>query len=143
MAEETEEGQHKGLRYMIRLLIKHPSIDPATITAKLGLAPTGMTRRSGAPRETPKGNPLPGLWHQSTWSHHIDIRDKRSFFDEVVQLLELLEPNAAFLSEIIDSGGAIEMTVDLFGERNIGDSLGADHLRRLGALRINLGVEVF
>ena|SRR5215510_12203567 len=143
MTERDRENWHKGLRYCVRLLIKHPSIDPAVITQRLGIQPSGPTWKVGTARTTPKGKPVSGVYRESTWSHSVEVHDKRSFFDEVVELLKCLEPNREFLSELADSGGRAELILDLFGDRNIGDSLSWEHLERLAALRLNLGVEVF
>jgi Domain of unknown function (DUF4279) len=143
VTEHDEKDGHEGLRYTVRFLIKHPSINPALITQRLHINPSGPTWTVGTARSTPKGTSLPGVYRESVWSHSVEVHDKRSFFDEVVQLLEHLEPNAEFLRELTDSGGHAELILDLFGDRNIGDSISWEHLRRLAALRVNLGVEVF
>jgi hypothetical protein len=54
-----------------------------------------------------------------------------------------LEKHAKFLREIVDGGGKISLTAQLPGETNIGDLMGWESLTRLGALKINLGAEVF
>jgi len=143
MTDDDEENENKGLKYVVRLLIKHPSIDPAVVTARLSINPSGPTWTVGTARTNPKGTPLPGVYRESVWSHSVEVRDKRSFFDEVVRLLDRLEPNAEFLRELVGSGGRAELILHLFGDRNIGDSIGWEHLSRLAALRVNLGVEVF
>jgi hypothetical protein len=52
--DELDERIKQELRYSVRLLIKHPNIDPTKITEKFGFDPK-MTHVAGTPRKDPKG----------------------------------------------------------------------------------------
>src|SRR6202035_3144157 len=102
------------------ILIKHPKIDPAGITELLRLKPNsaGMV---GSRRMTPDGKPLPGLHKESGWSHWFRVERNRRFFQDVVKVIDKLEPHRDFLHEIVRGGGSIDLIVQLPGDVNIGD----------------------
>src|SRR5712691_3684981 len=109
--EKTEMGgdsdavepdqQNESVMYGIRLLIRHPSIDPADITSKLGLKP-GMSSTAGAERKTPAGTRLPGVYKTSTWGYWLDVEGNRYFSKDILSLLLHLEERAEFIRELID-----------------------------------------
>jgi hypothetical protein len=136
------DGENADLVYGIRLLIRHPQIDPALITAGLGLIPD-MSHTPGKDRKTPIGTPLPGVYGETDWGYRFKVEGKRLFSKDVVELVSRLEEKAAFVHELIDTGGWIELSVQLPGYVNIGDDVRWQDLRRIAALRINFGVEVF
>src|SRR5689334_9034890 len=140
--DEWEEEIKRSLRYHVGLLIKHPNIDPARLTERLRLQPDSF-QIAGAPRMTPKGNPLPGMHRESGWSHWFGVERNRFFFEDVAKLIDILEPHKDFLHQIVNEGGRIEVIVYLPGDINIGSSLQWRDMARLAALRINLGIEVF
>ncbi len=140
--DKWDEEIKRALRYSIRLMIKHPNIDPARITEELLLKPN-LSHLAGSPRMTPKATPLPGVYRESAWSHWFRVERNRLFFADVVKLIDRLEPHKNFLHEIVDGGGAIDLIVNLPGDTNIGDSFRWRDMARLAALRIDLGIEVF
>ena len=135
---ETDEA----LRYVIRLMIKHPNIDPARITETLGLVPT-VSGIVGSRQMTPAGKALLSVHPVSAWSHWFQVDKRRLFFTDVVKIVDRLEPHKDFLLKITEEGGTIDLIVHLPGDVNIGDSLSWRQLARLSALRIDLGIEVF
>lgn len=140
--DEWDEKIRQALRYSVRILIKHPNIDPARITETLHLKPN-ISGVAGSQRATPAGKSLPSLYKESGWSHWFKVERNRRFFEDVVKLIDRLEPHQEFLHEIVNGGGSIDLIVHLPGDINIGDSLPWRELIRLGALRIGLGIEVF
>jgi hypothetical protein len=140
--DEWDERIKQELRYSVRLLIKHPNIDPAKITERFGFEPK-ITQVAGTPRKTLKGDPLPGMYKESAWSHSFRVERNRLFFQDVVKVIDRLEPHKEFLHEIVDGGGTIELIVNLPGEINIGDCFPWRNMGRLSALRVGLGIEVF
>lgn len=137
-----DEPDRRRYRYDVLLYIDHPNIDPGAITEALGLAPYAA-HRAGTPRKTPKGTPLDGVYRTTKWSHSAPAEGKRRFFQGVTQLVDILEPHAAFLSKIVETKGSIQLLVHLAGDVNIGDDMAWHELARLAALKIKLGVEVF
>lgn len=140
--DEWDEKLKRSLRYEVRLLIKHPDMDPARITETLRLKPN-LSHLAGSPRITPKGGSLPGVYRESAWSHWFRIERNRLFFADVAKLIDRLEPQKEFLHGIVSSGGTIDVIVSVPGDTNIGDSFRWRDMARLAALRIDLGIEVF
>jgi hypothetical protein len=141
MINDTNDSE-RLLRYDVRLLIKHPRIDPQLISERLGLAPK-VTHLAGAKRATPTGTPLSGTYRQSMWGWSARTEGKRAFFDDVVALVQQLRAHQAFLSELVDAGGSIEVIVHLPGDKNLGSTIGWQELKIFAELKIKLGVEVF
>lgn len=138
---EDDDGLER-LRYSVRLLIRHPSLDPDFISRKLGLAPQA-SHLVGAPRRAPNAASLPGIYRDSVWSCWERVERHRRFFDDVVKILDIPERHASFLAEINETGGQTELIVDLPGDVNIGDTLPSREMRRMAELGIKLGIEVF
>lgn len=133
---------NEPLRYQVRFIIRHPTIDPDVITRTLQIEPTNSAM-VGSFMKTPKGETLQGRHRDSVWSCSLRIAKNRYFFKEVVDLIGKLEPHKAFLVNLMESGGDASVNIDLPGDTNIGDSLPWREVARLGALRIELGIEVF
>jgi hypothetical protein len=140
--DEWDFEKNESLRFKIRLLIRHPNIDPDRITRTLQLTPH-LSAMMGSVRKGPKGAALPGLHKDSVWSHSFRVERNRFFFSDAVKLIDKLEPHRAFLVEIDKSGGSISMVLDLPGDTNIGDVFPWREMARLCDLRINLSIEVF
>ena len=140
-AKKFDEDDERR-RYVVRLIIKHPSVDPSTITKKLGLTPH-IANLAGTHRESPNGTPLPGVYERSVWGYSVRVEGKRFFFEDVVKLIDAIEPHAEFLLEIVGTNGTVDLIFDLPGDVNIGDVMPWRELGRLSALKISLGIEVF
>lgn len=140
MQIDDEDKDH--LRYKVRLLIRHPRMDPERITTTLGLAPH-LSAMAGSVRKNPKGGVLPGVHTDSVWSYSFRVDRNRWFFSDVVKLTEKLEPHKDFLAAIASSGGSISVVLDLPGDFNIGDVFSWRDMARLSALCIDLSIEVF
>ena len=139
---EDDFERNESLRSVLRLLIRHPNIDPDRITKTLELTPH-LSAMVGSVRKNPKGGILPGLQKDSVWSHSFSVDLYRFFFKDAVKLIDRLEPHKAFLVEIEKSGGSIGLIIHLPGDTNIGDMFPWRQMERLSAMRIELGVEVF
>ena len=138
----TQDSEDAPLKFAIGLMIKHPTMDPARISMELGLQPW-HSWKAGEPRVTPVGKRLPGVNPTSYWVSREEVTGKRLFFENVLELVSRLEPSSQFIAEIVDGGGFVSITVQLPGERNIGDSMDWPGLARIAALKIELGIEVF
>jgi hypothetical protein len=77
------------------------------------------------------------------WSRVSETRGERGFFAEATDAISWLEGKSAFVREVLDSEGSIEVIVELPGDRNIGDSWNAGVMARAAALGVSLGIEVF
>ncbi len=136
------DDDNNRYRYAMRLLIRHPTIDPNTITKELGLAPV-VANHAGSQRVTPTGTVLPGVYNATTWGYSARFNGGKYFYEEVRKLIFFLEPHKHFLSNIVDTGGAIDLIVNLPGDINMGDLMIWQVMAQLVTLKVNLGVEVF
>ena len=137
-----QDSRDAPLKFAIVLMIKHPDMDPARISMELGLQPW-HSWKACEPRVTPFGKRLPGVNPTSYWVSREEVTGKRLFFENVLELVGRLEPSSKLIAEIVDGGGFVSITVQLPGERNIGDSMDWPGLARIAALKIELGIEVF
>ena len=142
VTRDPDFESNEWLRFQIRLLIRHPSIDPDQITKTLQLAPH-RAHMVGTARKGPKGHALPGLHRDSVWSQSFLEERNRFFFRDAKKLIDALEPHKAFLIDLEKEGGSVSLIFHLPGDVNIGDVLGWREMERLSAMRIDLGVEVF
>jgi hypothetical protein len=99
-----------------------------------------LTRRLG---EEPDYSGEPTDGKVAFWSRVSETRGERGFFSEVSEVITWLEGKNAFVREVLDSEGSIEVIVQLSGDRNISDSWNAGVMARAAALGVTLGVEVF
>lgn len=136
------QKQVSGLRFVLRLIVRHPSLDPKLISTQLGLAPH-VTQMAGEARVAPSGVPIGGRYSDSRWGWSARFEKRREFFDEVSVLANRLYPHKEFLSKIVDSGGSVEIVVHLPGDTNIGWTMPWAELATLAELKIDLGIEVF
>jgi len=139
---QDEDPQNAKRIYSIRLLIRHPTIDPALITARLGLTPN-MAQTVGHERRTPIGTRLPGVYQHSAWSHVFEVEGRRHFTKDIVPFLSRLEESGTFLRELTDTGGSVSLCLHLPGHVNIGDVIRWQDLQRMAALHMSLSIEVF
>lgn len=130
------------IRFVIRLLVRHPRMSADEITVGLGMAPSAVWP-VGEPRRTPKGNPLPGVYEESKWSKSYHVSVERRLFRPAIEILNDLEQRAEFIDDLVSTGGTVEVSLDLPGGRNFGDSITPSELRRFASLQVGLGFEVF
>lgn len=130
-------------RFELQLFIKHPSIDPAEITATVGLEPK-IQSRVGDARKTPKGTPLPGVYPDTSWRygerHYVE---KQWFASRVEELVDRLLPHKAFLLSLRESGGRTWIIVEFLGDGYFGDEISLRTLAKLVELGLDFGIEVF
>ncbi|MBV9548203.1 MAG: DUF4279 domain-containing protein [Alphaproteobacteria bacterium] len=144
MTEQPSPDDDEGplRRFDVELLIIHPTLDPAVITAALGLQPS-RSHRVGDPRQTPKRTPLPGNYRDTRWLHCIEVELKDQWFaEEVTKLVERLMPHKAFFKNLRATGGKADLIVQFF-DAYYGDNLARETLAKLVELELELGIECF
>jgi hypothetical protein len=121
----------------------HPTIDPAAITAALGLE-GHFVHPVGGQRKTPKGTLLSGKYKDTRWRHSIrhDVRDQW-FAAAVVRFVDRLAPHKAFLHDLRSTGGRAMIIVRFLGDGYFGDEISRDALAQLVDLELDLGIECF
>lgn len=129
-----------GLRYVVRVVVTHPSRDLSCLNGWLGLMPT---------RSWMSGEPFPGIAQSrqrrqtSYWSHRRERTGKRKFSEDVEYFAELLARNGQRLAEIVFDGGSVALLLEFEGVKNIGDLIGISTIAKLVEANCSLGIEVF
>lgn len=134
--------QHIARSFAVSLSISHPDIDPVEITEAIGLSPKWATQ-AGAPRTTPKGDPLPGTYRFSHWTHQFDIQGASDLEPVLDALAVKLQRHEQFFHRIVREGGKVELFCGVFAAGNWDESLHHTLLGRLAALQVNLRLDVY
>jgi hypothetical protein len=126
--------------YRVSLRVRHPTIQPAEISAALSLVPR-FAWAAGSPEPSSTD---PAAMHESTyWSAVLDPEPGLSLATFLDRATRRLEVHAAFLSEVRSTGGAVEYFVGWFLNRNAGELLPHTLLRRLAEMGIDLALDLY
>lgn len=148
---QRREGQAAGVvetaadrraRFDIVLLIRHPSLDPAIISARLGLD-AFRSWKAGDPRTTPTGHVLPGRHANSCWNYVFHYQDTGRFSTAIEGILGRMSGHKSLLDQINKTGGTTELFLQLPGDASVGDGLSWGALKTFAELKIGLSVETF
>jgi hypothetical protein len=138
----SSDSDDASRRFDVELFIVHPTLDPAIITAKLGMEAQNK-QRVGDPRTTPKKMPLPGNYRDTRWRHSIELELADQWFGaHVAKLVDSLIPHKAFLKNVRATGGTSCVIVQFF-DAYYGDSIARDVLAKMVDLDLDLGIECF
>ncbi|MBA3518097.1 MAG: DUF4279 domain-containing protein [Rhizobiales bacterium] len=130
-------------RFDVQLFIVHPTIDPASITAALGLKADNV-QNVGEQRQTPRGALLLGKYRDTRWRHSVRFTvGHQHFAQEITNLIDRLEPHRAFLKSIQQTGGTSTLIVKFLGDGYFGDDVPIDALARMANLGLALGIECY
>jgi molybdopterin synthase catalytic subunit len=130
-------------RFDVGLLIVHPKLTPAAISAALALE-ARTAHQVEDRRKTPKGTPLPGVYRATRWLYSVRHETQAQHFAvKVADLVDMLEPHRAFFEELTATGGDATLLVQFLGDDHFGDSLPPRLLARIGALHMHLAIESF
>jgi hypothetical protein len=109
---DSDEGTPR--RFDVELFIVHPTLNPAVITAELGLE-SMHSHRVGDLRQTPKKTPLPGNYRDTRWRHSTELELKDQWFaEEVTKLVDRLVPHRTFLRNLRATGERAQIIVQFF-----------------------------
>lgn len=128
------------------LRIRHPAIDPAKISAALGIEPQ-HTWRAGEPRCDAAGAELGGAHHDSYrmgWLMDEPQRSSNGVSLESVILNNFTHLRLAqfFLEQLNAEGGVAELLVSLFARDEFRLELPPDSLTLLGRVHLALAVDI-
>jgi hypothetical protein len=126
----------------LRLIIKHPKMDPKEISRELKTEASAAVL-AGTSRFTPTGTPLPGLHKNSVWTRVEYIVGLDDFVCTLKTFLSKLEGYDPFIQHVIETGGYVELSLNLPGKHNVRGAIPWQFLSELGKKRISFGVEVF
>ena len=134
-------------RYSVSLRISHPTINPDTITMKLGIQPF-REWMAGEPRLTPKGQKLKGINRETYWV--AELHREKSLLSRKVELEDFLAEQLTrfkkmerYFRHIRRTGGRVEFFVGLFCEKNMGAEFPSWLLATMGKLSIELSLDIY
>ena len=132
--------------FTISLRIRHPSIEPRTITQTLGIEPQ-HTWKAGDPRRTPAGEAREGAYRESYWMGRLmpepELSSGRLSVESVLlQTLAHLRRSHAFLQQLNGDGGVAELHLSLFVRENFRLDLTPETLGLLGRLGLSVALEI-
>ena len=134
-----------GYEFTITLRIRHPDIDPARITAALGIDPQASWKK-GDSRISPEGDPLQGARGESYWTGRLmptpELSSEFSSVEaELLKILAQLRKSNEFLLELRSDGAISELHVSLFSRQEFRLDLSPSTLELLGRLGLAVALE--
>lgn len=135
-----------GHEFMMSLGVRHPDIDPAQITAALGLQP-GHVWRKGEPRMDRAGGALEGCRRESYWLCELTPRPRFSgegttLESEMAGVLQRLRKSIGFMQQLHHGGGVTELHVTVFARGDFRMELLPDEAALLGRIGVSVNIEV-
>jgi len=132
--------------FTLSLRVRHPHIDPGTITQTLGIQPQ-HTWQAGTPRVGPTGESRDGLYRESYWMARLMEQPQLSSAQVSVEgvLLETLahlRRSQSFLERLHAEGGVSELYVSLFARADFRLELSAPTLTLLGRLGLAVALDI-
>jgi hypothetical protein len=134
--------QHIARSFKVWLLVTHPNFDPAEISTALELTPKRATR-AGAPRTTPKGEPLAGVYEFSCWTHQFDVKEASELEVVLEGLVQRLQRHQEFFHRVVRDGGSVELFCGVFAAGNWDEVLPHSLMGKLAALHVDLRLDVY
>jgi len=129
-------------RFDVSLRFFGSAIDVAEISQQLKLEPK-WKRVAGAPRMTPAGVSLGGVYETSYCSFRLTRKDGEELFELLGRIVDDLLPHQDLFQRIREGGGRSEFFVGWYSPSNSGNTFGYELLAKLGELRIDLALDVY
>ena len=134
-------------RYSVSLRIAHPTVNPDTITMKLGIQPF-REWMAGEPRLTPKGQTLKGINKETYWVAELNrgkslLSRKIALEDFLAEQLARFKKMEKYFRHIRKTGGRVEFFVGLFCDKNMGAEFPSSLLATMGKLGIELSLDIY
>ena len=136
---QTTCGESAG-GFRISLRITHPSALPQLISKQMAHAPD-LEHAVGAPRSTPKGTALPGVYKESFWL--LRGPSSQNLQEVVAWANSVTSPCSAFLQEVVQTGGAVEYFIGCFAEPQMGGSIDAATLTECGRIGVTITLDIY
>ena len=132
--------------FTLSLRLRHPAIDPSTITQTLGIEPQ-HTWKVGDPRRDPAGGALEGAYRESYWMGRLMDEPELSsgllsVESVLLQNLANLRRSQVFLEQFHAEGGVAELYVSLYAREAFRLELSDEALGLLGRLGLAVALDV-
>ena len=129
--------------FTVSLRVTHPLLSDETISQSLGMK-AKIAHNVGAPRVTPSGEHLEGVYKATYCVFSIVDRRAGSFVDGVAELVPKVATHRAFLRSIVSTGGSSELYVGVFVDSDtVGFTLSVAMMAALADLGLQLTTEVY
>ena len=126
-----------------RLLIVHPSLDPALITKALGVQPT-RTMKFGELVTTPAGSVSKAhTYRESKWSLSFENLDNLAIDDLADEAIAAMPSNEKVWTELNKSGARSTLILSIVGTKYQGVALSTATVQKLAKMKMRLGIEVY
>jgi len=125
----------------ISLRLHHPDRDVGPLLEEWGFE-VGRSWVAGQPRATPAGTRLEGVWPDS-YAYARLPAEGTTLAHRLRLILPMVEPVARELVAFVESGGAAELFVGWHFQRNSGDRLDWELMRRLADCRLSLSLDIY
>ncbi|MCA9010195.1 MAG: DUF4279 domain-containing protein [Planctomycetaceae bacterium] len=102
----TYKSEMLSFGYTATLHIRHPPQSLASLTERLGLAPS-QTHNAGDARTTPNGMVLNEHYPEHYWSCDLKTEDQHDITEFLRKIVSEFEPNRQFLCAIAETGGVV------------------------------------
>ena len=126
----------------VLIRFRHPSKDLTYISSLLDL-PCSRSWIAGAPRMTPTGEPLSGTNPDSYWSTELKFPSESGFGEQLRFAINRLKDNEKDLHDFKESGGKVEIYLQLPGSINNGDTIESVDIKKIVGIGVDLLIEVF
>jgi hypothetical protein len=132
--------------FTVSLRIRHPTIDPAAISATLGIEPQ-HSWRAGELRCDPSGAELGGAHHDSYWMGRVMDEpqlssDSVSVERVILKTLSQLRRAQSFFEQLNAEGGVAELLVSLYAREDFRLEFPSDSLTLLGRMHLAVALDV-
>jgi hypothetical protein len=132
--------------FTVSLRIRHPTIDPTTISTTLGIQPQHAWR-AGQPRCDSAGAELGGAHHDSYWMGRLMDEpqlssDGVSVERVILRILSQLRRAESFLEQLNAEGGVAELLVSLYARDDFRLELPSDSLTSLSRMHLGVALDV-
>lgn len=128
--------------FTVSLRVSGIEFDPELVSYKLGITPR-WKQLAGNKRIAPSGKELPGFYEVNKCSYQLCERREGSLSDFISEQIIKLESCSLSFRELAKSGGKAEFFIGLYISGNSGEVLKFDVLERLGALGVDLSLDVY
>jgi hypothetical protein len=140
--ETSLDKDHPSNGTRISLRIWHPSMPSEEITKAIGLSPS-LHNDVGAPRTTPDGQALKGIYTSTYWLYKFSLPINTEVEDCITKALELLSLKREFLKHIAATGGHGELFIGVFLKQNLGIELDGKLVRQVSDTALGLSFDVY
>ena len=147
LGDTSEDGRFVTIggpidRAHVSLIVYGDDLDPAEVTAFVGLEPT-KSHRKGDP--TPSTHRNPRLRYRTgMWMLDSPLPSGADVEDHLERLLDQIEPRSAAFHRLQDQGFDVMLSLGLFLDRlNRGAELAARTVRRIGAFGVRLSLDIY